>query len=75
VNRCAYDAGPGAKPRAGDVLRTARGHLHLVRTSRPVRSRVAPRRFALELDPCDDAAAAGRCVLPLRWYPRGRRSR
>lgn len=71
MGRCTYDADPRREPRVGDVLRTKRGNLHLVMSCRQVRSRVSSSRWDLRLEGVADAGE--RRVLPLVWYPRGRK--
>lgn len=73
MGRVTYDAGPAGEPRVGDVLRTERGHEHLVVSCRQVRSRVSPSRWALVTRPVGVYDPEEHRVLPLRWHPRGRR--
>lgn len=73
--RITYDAAPGLKPRAGDVLCTRTGRLWLILSSRRVRSRVSESRWALRAVRVDDDVASGRRFFPLCWYPRGQRRR
>lgn len=68
--RITYDLlDPGAVL-PGDVLRSARGRCWLVVSTRRVRSKVAPSRWALEVVNVD-APALGARVLSFRWNPRG----
>lgn len=64
-----HDPAP-AEVSAGDVLRSARGRCWLVVSSRRVRSKVAPSRWALEVLNVE-APAPGARVLSFRWNPRG----
>lgn len=79
MKRITYDATPGdpaTEPRAGDLLESTKSRYAIV-SARQVRSRVHPSRWALEVVPCvsttEASKALGFRVLPLRWYPRGRR--
>jgi hypothetical protein len=57
---------------AGDVLRSARGRCWLVVSSRRVRSKIAPSRWALEVVNVEEPAPGPDLrVFSFRWNPRG----
>lgn len=70
-----YDCGGGEEPRVGDYLRTRTGRTYFIHASRQVRSRIHASRFSLtvEVAPADLVGARLGRVLPLVWYPRGRK--